>query len=70
MKNSDYYQNGVEFIHAMNNPEKGIFIIVENITGAIMSEDYFLTYAEAHAEIVANDCAGYWQVVELMKASN
>lgn len=70
MKESSYYRNGVEFIHAMNNPEQGVWIIVEQITGAIMSESYFSTYAEAHAEIVAQDCAGYWEAIELLKAGN
>ena len=70
MKNSNYYRNGVEFIYSMENQEQGVFIIIEKITGAIMSESYFLTYAEAHSEIVAQDCAGYWEAIELVKASN
>lgn len=70
MKSSDYYQSGVEFIHSMENQEQGVFIIIEKITGVLMSENYFLTYAEAHAEIVAQDCAGYWEAIELVKAGN
>lgn len=70
MKDSNYYRNGVEFIHAMNNQEQGIFIIVEQITGAIMSESYFLNYSDAWAEVVAQECAGYWEVIELVKAGN
>ena len=70
MKDSNYYRNGVEFVHAMNNQEQGVWIIVEQITGSIMSENYFFNYSDAWAEVVAQECAGYWEVVELVKASN